>query len=328
MLPDSDYSHSENKIYCGYCHGFEHKQLYPTNDIFGNHYFIHQCKSCKAYFLSPQPSEEMLKQAYDTTYYGEKEEKFFNIIEKFLDFFRYKRSSSLCKHLKDGAKILDIGCGNGRFLLYLLKFGDFGLFGIELESNSARRAARIPQINLKIGEIEENDYPNSTFDAVSMIHVFEHLKQPQKTLKIISDIIKKDGVLIISFPNISSFQSKLFKGKWTHLDPPRHLFFFSPEDFVPLMEGYGFELVSRKFFSIEQNPFSMLQGMLNLVCKKREMLLETLKGNKDYSANYSRLNIFLQILFFIISFPIFIISDFFESLFHKGATVEFIFKKT
>ena len=36
----------------------------------------------------------------------------------------------------------------------------------------------------------------------------------------------EDGVAVIALPNIKSFQSRLFRGKWFHLDPPRHLFFF------------------------------------------------------------------------------------------------------
>ncbi len=313
--------------HCHYCSGTNNILLFPTYDIFGEHYFIYRCNSCKAYFLYPCPTEEMLIRAYDATYYGEKEEKFFLFFEKILDYFRYRRSAALCKYLNDGAKILDIGCGNGRFLLYLLKFGNYKLYGTELESNSSRRASRISQINLKIGDLEENDFPDKTFDAITLIHVFEHLKKKKKTLTIISKIIKNDGVLVISFPNISSFQSKLFKGKWTHLDPPRHLFFFAPDDFIQLMNGYGFDLIRQKYFSIEQNPFSMLQGILNIFCSKRELLLETLKGNKEYSTNYSHLNIFFQIVFFIITFPLFIFTDIFESMFRKGATVQFTFKK-
>ena len=79
--------------------------------------------------------------------------------------------------------------------------------------------------------LEKNDFAPQSFDAVTLIHVFEHLPDPRQTLEIISEILKKDGILMMSFPNIDSFQSRIFKGKWLHIDPPRHLFFFSPKDF-------------------------------------------------------------------------------------------------
>jgi len=160
-----------------------------------------------------------------------------------------------------------------------------------------------------------------------MFHVFEHLTDPQNTIKIIRKIIKKDGTLIISFPNIDSVQSKIFKGKWLHLDPPRHLLFFKAKDFINILESHGFEIVREKYISTEQNVYGMIQSILNSFFKKREILFEYLKGNKDYVKEFSSMNIFLQKLFFYFTFPVFAIADVFISFLKKGATVEFTFKK-
>ena len=131
----------------------------------------------------------------------------------------------------------------------------------------------------------------------------------------------------MSFPNIDSFQSRIFKGKWLHLDPPRHLFFFKPKDFFAEMKKYGFNLINQNHYSVEYNPYGMQQSILNCITKKREVLYEYLKGNKDYVKNYSKLNLFLQSMFFKITFPIFVISDLFESFFRKGGVVQFVFRK-
>ncbi|MFC2111424.1 methyltransferase domain-containing protein [Bacteroidota bacterium] len=232
----------------------------------------------------------------------------------------------MTKNLHDGSKILDIGCGNGRFLKYLLNFGNFELFGIELEGNSAKRAAQIPEINLKIGTLKNDDFPENTFDAISMFHVFEHLTEPRETLTIINKILKPGGNLTMSFPNIDSFQSKLFKGKWLHLDPPRHLFFFKPNDFIELMKLQGYKLVQTNFISLEQNPYGWVQSILNCLFSKREVLFESLKGNKQYAKDISGFSLFIQKVFFVLSFPIFILFDLLESIFGKGGTVEFKFK--
>jgi 2-polyprenyl-3-methyl-5-hydroxy-6-metoxy-1,4-benzoquinol methylase len=317
----------EMKSECTYCKSDNSSFKYSTIDIFENKFNIHQCNECNAFFLAPNPIQEQLAEAYSESYYGEKEEKFEGIFEKAMDFFRKKRAVLLTKKLSNGASVLDIGCGNGRFLSSLLNYGDFKLFGVELEGNSAKRAARIKEINLKVGTIEENDFPDSNFDAVTMFHVFEHLIEPKQTLEIISEILKKDGLFVVSFPNIVSWQSNFFKGKWLHLDPPRHLFFFSPKDFKNLMIKMGFELVHENYSSIEQNPYGMIQSILNLFCKKREVLFERLKGNNEYAKEYGKLNIFFQKIFFISLFPFFVISNFIIAMAKKGATVEFIFKK-
>ena len=313
---------------CCFCKKQESIELYPTQDIFENNYAIHQCCNCKAYFLAPPPTDEQLKQAYDDSYYGEQEEKFSSpLIEKVLDSFRMGRARRLSKYLKEDSKVLDIGCGNGRFLNYLRRFGDIQLYGIEQEGNSALRASKIDAINLKTGSLQKDDFADSTFDALTLFHVFEHLSNPKEILEIIASILKRGGVLVFSFPNIVSWQSRMFKGKWLHLDPPRHLFFYAPNDFVNIMKTYGFELIKQHYVSMEQNPYGMIQSILNLWCKKREVLFERLKGNENYAPDYSKLNVFFQKIFFAFSFPFFIVTDILMSFFKKGATVEMTFRK-
>ncbi|PCJ89609.1 MAG: hypothetical protein COA57_01705 [Flavobacteriales bacterium] len=313
---------------CGYCKNKDSAVLYPTYDIFGKNYHINQCQNCNAYFLSPHPSPEELARAYDTSYYGVGEEKFNEgWIEKMLDYFRGKRADIIKNHLGEKGKVLDIGCGNGRFLSFVKDRGNFEIFGIEPEGGSAKRAADIKGINLKIGFLEENDFESESLNAITLFHVFEHLTEPKATLEIIQKILKRGGILVMSFPNIGSWQAQIFKGKWFHMDPPRHLFFFATKDFKQLMTELGFELIREKHFSIEYNPYGTQQSILNMFHKKREALYELLKGNKEYVKEYSKFNLFMQQLFFKLTGPIFIVLDAIESTFKKGGTVEFAFRK-
>jgi 2-polyprenyl-3-methyl-5-hydroxy-6-metoxy-1,4-benzoquinol methylase len=314
--------------HCAYCKGSNSKIKFQTYDIFGDIYTINQCEDCHAFFLAPNPTPEQLMKAYDSSYYGEKEEKFNGFVEKILDSFRKKRAKLVSSYMKPNANILDIGCGNGRFLKFLDEFGNYHLFGIEMEGNSARRAAKIKNINLKIGTLSKEDFSHESFDVITMFHVFEHLQEPIEYLHIIKNILKKDGFLIMSFPNIDSWQAKIFKGKWLHLDPPRHLFFFKPKDLTKIMNELGFSLENISYASIEQNPYGMQQSLLNCLLKKREVLFEHMKGNHNYTKEYSKFSIMLQNIFFKTTFPFFIISDWIASFFKHGATVQMIFRKT
>jgi len=313
---------------CIFCNSKNSKQLYNTTDIYGDVYELRKCLKCKAVFISPHPTKEQLERAYSSDYYGEGKEKFEDIVEKFIDQFRMYRARQAAKYMSEGDNILDIGCGNGRFLMHVSQYGKFNIYGTEMPGNSAERAKRVEGINIKIGQIDYDDFPNKTFQVITMFHVFEHLTEPKKTLDIISNIIKDDGYLIVSFPNIDSFQAKMFKSKWLHLDPPRHLFFFKPDDFKDIMENYGFTTIKTSFFSIEQNPFGFQQSLLNSIFNKREVLFEYLKGNTNYVKDYNRLNLIAQKLFAQATLPLFIISDLVASLLGKGATVQFVMKKT
>lgn len=323
LLQDKSYKKSA----CGYCGAAQSLYLYPTSSISGDSFHIKRCLRCHAAFLSPRPTQKQLDQAYDDIYYGKGDAKYTGFIEKILDYFRSARARTVRRYIKTPGRILDIGCGNGGFLNYLIKQGFEG-HGIELPGKAAQRAEQIPNLQLKIGPLTEKDFSEDLFDCICMWHVFEHLTEPQKTLSTIQKILKPGGYLMMSLPNFSSIQSKLFRGNWLHLDPPKHLFFLEPPDLISKMKGFGFQLIKLSYFSLEQNPFGIQQSILNCLLRQRDVLFESLKGNNDYTKRYPRFSIALQKLFYISSFPLFALLAGFESLLRKGGTMELIFQKT
>ena len=264
--------------------------------------------------------------AYSEEYYGGGKGKFSEGIEKVLDQFTKQRVTRLNQYMNKPGKVLDLGCGNGRFLLFMQQLGH-EIYGVEMAGGSAERARRVAGLSLKVGLLEPDDFASNTFDAITLYHVFEHLTEPRKYLDIISKIIKPGGYVVIAFPNIDSFQSRLFKGDWFHLDPPRHLFFFRPKDFKRHMAEISLYKVREKHLSLEYNPYGWQQSILNKVCRKRDVLYEHLKNNKTYVKEYSSLNLGFQSLWFKLSVPFFIGLDVFDATLKKGGTVEFILRK-
>lgn len=317
----------DNSNPCGFCGTKESLKLYPTCSIEGDKFHINRCFSCHALFLSPRPTPEQLEKAYDDSYYGQGQAKFTPCIEKVLDYFRSARSRTVKRYIKPPAKILDIGCGNGGFLDCLIKSGFEG-YGVELPGKAAQRAAQVPSIKLKVGRSEEADFAEDFFDGICLWHVFEHLTEPKKTLQIIKRTLKPNGFFFLSIPNIGSFQSRLFRGNWFHMDPPKHLFFLTAANLISQMEERGFKLIKQNYFSLEQNPFGIQQSILNCLLNKREVLFEALKGNDDHIREYSKCAIKLQKLFCLTSLPLSIFLAYLESALRKGGTMELIFRKT
>jgi 2-polyprenyl-3-methyl-5-hydroxy-6-metoxy-1,4-benzoquinol methylase len=324
---DQSQGNSNNSALCVYCGGEDSRVLYETVSTAGDKFTLNKCLTCRVSFLAPNPTRQQLDAAYDDSYYGcRTDTKFPGWIEKVLDYFRSQRARTITKYVTLPANVLDIGCGNGRFLQDLIR-KNYNAYGIELPSKSADRASQIPDLNLKIGTLCEEDYEGNFFDAVTLWHVIEHLAEPKITLQIIEKILKPSGYLVMSLPNIDSIQSRLFRGKWLHLDPPRHLFFFTASELTKIMQTFGFERVGIKYFSLEQNPFGMQQSLLNCILRKREVLFEALKGNEAYTDDYSGLSIFLQKFFYITTFPLFMLLSVIEACLRRGGTMEIIFKK-
>jgi len=308
---------------CLVCKGEGGDNRYTCLDIKGNHWKWRECNSCGAMFLSPKPSNTELASAYDPGYYGTSDTKFKGIGERFLTFCRKQRAQSQGRLLKDTARVLDVGCGNGAFLSELGKLGNFELWGIELEGPAAQRAARYPEIHLKMGSLETSDFEEDTFDLITLFHVFEHLRDPVHALTLLRKILRPSGHLVMSFPNISSFQSKIFKEHWLHLDPPRHLFLMPPDSFESLVHRMGFNIEHRTFFSIEQNPYGLIQSSLNRFGFPRDLLYERLKGNTNYCPEHGSISLVFQKIFAGTIFLPAVAIDAIESLFHGGATVQY-----
>ena len=319
-------SRCDNINPCGYCRAAKSLRLYPTQSIFGDNFHINRCLKCNAVFLSPRPTPKQLEIAYGDSYYGQGQQKFTGYVETVLDWFRQGRARRVSRYVKPPAKVLDIGCGNGRFLGNLIVHS-FKCYGIELPGRAAERAKLIPKLNLTTGKIRPDTYEENFFDAITMWHVFEHMEEPLNTLDIICKILKQGGYLMMSLPNIDSLQSRIFGGKWLHLDPPRHLFFIGASDLISKMKDFGFVLVRQQHLSLEQNPFGFQQSLLNCALSKRDVLFESLKNNDTYTKEYSRFGIYLQKLFYIFTFPLFVLLAVIEASLRRGGTIEMVFKK-
>jgi hypothetical protein len=93
------------------------------------------------------------------------------------------------------------------------------------------------------------------------------------------------------------------------------------------MKQKGFELVHEKYISFEQNPYGLVQSILNKVSPKRELLFEFLKGNKSYIKDYPLYKFIFHVLFFITFMPVALLSDVVAAIVKRGATVQLTFIK-
>lgn len=126
--------------------------------------------------------------------------------------------------LKKDSKILDVGCGNGIFLLELQKLGFTNLEGVDpfIESDINYESG-VKIFKKFIHEIEDKK------DIIIFNHSFEHLDNPLETLQSVSKLLNKGGFCIIRVPTTTSYAWKHYAENWVQLDAPRHFFIHSQE---------------------------------------------------------------------------------------------------
>lgn len=137
-------------------------------------------------------------------------------------------------------KLLDIGCGNGEFLVFA-KAAGWDCFGIEPDAVAA--ALAIEQGGSVIGShLEEIDSAyDGFFDVITLSHVIEHVHDPVDFSRRCRRLLKQGGFLSIETPNIDSIGYEMYSRSWRGLEPPRHLVLFNRRSLTQCLSHSGFD---------------------------------------------------------------------------------------
>jgi len=277
-----------------------------------------QCDGCSVQALHPQPGDVELAAAYSREYYGTPPQKFVAPIAAMVGLFQSARARGIVRLVghKRAARVLDVGCGNGGFLMKMRRRG-LEVEGTEWTADAAARIPRDASIPIHVGDLVEMNLPPQSFDAVTLWHVLEHLRRPRETLAKIHSILRPGGLLLMSMPNAESAQARRYGTHWFHHDPPRHMFGFGPHSISLLLEDSGFRVTDLSTWSFEHNPFGEIQSRLNERRLRRDRLYNQLKGlsRERFGTRLADLARALLLL------PLAIGSDLVESARHEGATM-------
>ena len=180
--------------------------------------------------------------------------RFLKVAQKYLLSRKYKHVIS-CK--KKG-NLLDVGCGTGDLLVYCQNHG-WKVYGQDISPTACKEAAKKIN-NIYCGRLEDAPYNNKFFDKILLNSVLHQMEKPIKELGTIKKLLKEDGQLILSVPDISSWQFVISKGSWFHLDSPRHLYYFQPESILKLMNIAGFT-VKKISYPQEECPLDLFHSL-------------------------------------------------------------------
>jgi SAM-dependent methyltransferase len=154
-----------------------------------------------------------------------------------------------------GGSLLDVGCGAGDFLEVLQMQSGWQVTGLEPNPDAAAYAQRVRHLKVVTGTLPYSEFPNSSFDIVTMWHVFEHVPNPSEILNEARRLLKPDGVLIVGLPVADSAEAEWFGSSWAGYDVPRHFITYTRSSFVELLRHNGF---------LAQEQFGIVRGFASL----------------------------------------------------------------
>ncbi|WP_196250839.1 class I SAM-dependent methyltransferase [Cellulomonas sp. JZ18] len=147
--------------------------------------------------------------------------------------------------------VLDVGCASGDLARALRERG-CRVSGVELDAAAAEEAR--PHLErLVVGDVATLDLAaeldGATFDVLVLGDVLEHLADPAAVLRRCLPLLRQDGDVVISVPNVAhgALRLALLQGRWryteTGLLDGTHLRFFTRESLLRLVSEAGLEVV-------------------------------------------------------------------------------------
>lgn len=159
-------------------------------------------------------------------------------------------SDATMRHLPKagkGQRLLDMGCGNGEFLLKARSAG-WDVVGVDFDADAVE-VARNLRLDVRLGGVESLNPAEEQFDVVTLAHVIEHVHYPTQMLQACYKLLKPGGFLWLETPNLASQGHQLYERAWRGLEPPRHLVLFNHESMCEALYTVGFSEVKIQPYS-------------------------------------------------------------------------------
>ena len=251
------------------------------------------CQECEGYFIHPMPSDEFLRKWYSEE---EKKKRWNNDINLAIkanheqnryNYEEYFRIASETLNLDGRGKVLEIGCYSG---LFLKKFKELGYEckGIDLNQGFVKYGREHYGLDLECGTIFDLKFTKNSFDIIIFHQLLEHLNDPHSFLREIRRILKDDGHIFFSVPNVGSILYRLEKKHLNDfvghrfIEIPNHLFYFSKHSLAVLLRKTGFNTVLLNSFGRQDLNENYLKEMkaddYSIAEYKRDLLRKNTKN--------------------------------------------------
>jgi len=167
------------------------------------------------------------------------------IINKFYpnDFFSILGDLTI----ESNSKILDVGCGYGKFLLNLRELNFKNLLGIDPYLKEEIHTKNLNIIKKTIFQLPNDE----KFDFIFFNHSFEHIKEQRETLEKACELLSSNGYCIISMPVKTDYIWNLYGVNWVQIDAPRHFFIHTTNSFQFLTEKVNLSIKRTLYNSTE-----------------------------------------------------------------------------
>ena len=265
------------KISCNLCGCEDSKFLFEAQDrlhgIEGTFSYV-RCSKCGLVYMNPQVLPEETVKLYPSDYAPHSTaakgaasgiRSLYNRLIKIpvtAQLVRWvtnvKITNDIYRQLDQKSRILDIGCGAGAFLNRVKTDKNCEVYGVDISGAAVKTAKNSFGLDIFNGTITEAPFEDGSFDVITAWWYLEHIPDPHTTAARMGSLLKPGGHCIIGIPNFKSFNAKIFRDKWYHLDCPRHLCIWTPSAIRRLLKEHGLTVTKIIY---DKTPWGLLGSL-------------------------------------------------------------------
>jgi 2-polyprenyl-3-methyl-5-hydroxy-6-metoxy-1,4-benzoquinol methylase len=243
------------KCNCLLCGSDKYKEIYKERGCLG----IVECMECGLIYTNPRPKEAEQNYFGDANIFYNEAEQIFRGNKVHHRDKNYENEINEIKKVKPSGRLLDIGTNMG-FFLRKAKAAGFDTEGVEPSPALAKIATEEFVLKIRNSYFNKADFPQKSFDIITMIDVFEHITTPLPLLKDAYEVLKDDGIVCIKVPNGNYNKLKLKLARLTGREKQHDLFnayehvaHYTQDSMKMMVEKAGFR-IKKAIVPLPVNP--------------------------------------------------------------------------
>ena len=180
----------------------------------------------------------------------------------------------IVRWIRRGARVLDLGCGDGTLLAHLARHLDVTGYGLEIDPDNVSRGIRVGvnviQMDLNEGCLDQ--YETNSFDYVVMTQALQEAQHPERLL---ADMLRIGREGIVTFPNFGHWRYRthlglrgrmpVSNGLPNHWYDTPNIHLCTVEDFEDLCRERGYQILGRRVVDKRHRSNRLMQLAPNLL---------------------------------------------------------------
>ncbi len=224
--------------------------FFDSPELYNKKFDIVQCNNCGLVYVKQRIEPGDMENLYRASHYKKKgnssepeKSTQFDHYMNGLPFHIHQLRSILDiveRYADSQGNFLDIGCSFGHLVEMAGKRG-WQAEGLEISKESGEWAEQNLGIKVHNKSLREFNGKPGTYNVVTAIEYFEHTSNLKDDLATIFQLLKTNGLLVATVPNLGSLRARYLKEKWRDWDPVSHLTYFKRKTFNRTLRANGFE---------------------------------------------------------------------------------------